>query len=154
MVYVSSSIWLCMEGLRGTAHSRLPSGGIARLLRYYPSIRLPVFRLPSFVSCRAYRMVTPHAGRYRLSPVIAMSLCGMADSKPRSAAQYLAFYDITRVAFRNPNNVGALIVPFVANMPYDPTTLFPTLNLQCYHCMFRVATDDVAYILSHGISTR
>ena len=66
MVYVSSSILLCMEGLRGTAHSRLPSGGITRFLRYYPSIRLPVFRLPSFVSCRAYRMVTPHAERYKM----------------------------------------------------------------------------------------
>ena len=122
MADVSFSILLCMDGLRGTALFRLPSGGITRLHRYCPSIRLPVIHLSSSVSCRTYRADTPRTEIYRLSPVDVMSLCGMADFKPRSAVRYLTISINSHVAFRFPNSVGTLIGPFVAKMPYDPAT--------------------------------
>ena len=82
---VSSAVLLCMAGLRGTALSRLPSSGIARLHRYYPAIRLPGCHLPSFVSCQAYHKFTHPRGPHRFSPVGATSLCNMADLRPRGA---------------------------------------------------------------------
>lgn len=155
MVNVSSSISLCMEGLRGTVPFRLPSGGIARLHWYYPSIRLPALRLSSSVSCRTYRTDTPCTEICRPSPVDVMSLCGMADFKPRSAVRNLTITINPHVAFHFPNSVGALVIrPFVAKMPFDPATLLPLLCLRYCYRMLWVATDDVVSILPDGISTR
>ena len=51
----------------------------------------------------------------------------MADFKPRNAVRNLTITINSHAAeqhdaFRFPNSVGALIVPFVAKMPYDPAT--------------------------------
>jgi len=51
-----------------------------------------------------------------------MSLCDMADIKPRSAVRNLTITINSHVAFHFPNSVGTLIKPFVAKMPYDPAT--------------------------------
>ena len=67
-------------------------------------------------------MVTPHAERYRFSPVNVMSLYGMADSKPRSAVRHLtlAIPHMLPSAFLT-TSAHWFNLPFVANMPYDPT---------------------------------
>ena len=122
---------------RGTVLSRLPSGGITHLHRYYPAIRLPVCLLPSSVSCPAYRKThTSFCGAHRLSPVDAVSLSDMADLRPRGAA----------IESHQSDNLACCLLPrakhrhthllfFGAEMPYDPVVSLSTLSPRCYHRM-------------------
>ena len=79
-----------MGGLRGTAHSQLPSVGIARLHRYYLPIRLPAAHLFSSFRCPTYRCAARCNGSSRFSPVDVMPLYSMADLRPRGALHILA----------------------------------------------------------------
>ena len=88
--YVSSSIWLCTGGLRGTARSRLPSIGITRLHRYYSPVRLPAIHLSFSFRCLIYPHSALNKGNHGFSPVDAVSLYSMAGLRPRDAGHLLA----------------------------------------------------------------
>lgn len=103
---VSLAILLCMAGLRGTALSRLPSGCITHHQRYYPAIRLPVLRLPFFISCQAYHRLRC-LWSIRGSPQLMRCLCATWLTSDPVVMRYVLPKRQLHVAFRPLNSVSA-----------------------------------------------
>ena len=131
---VSSAVLLCMAGLRGTVLSRLPSGGITHLHRYYPAIRLPVYHLSSFVGCWTYHrsaLSMEHTGSPQLTRCPCTTWLTFDPVVPRAVLPKRH----PRVAFRPLNSVGTPNDYFGAVMPYDPVVSLSTLDPQRYRCV-------------------
>ena len=150
--------WYCFAWQEpwGTVLSRLPSCVISRYQRYYPAIRLPVPRLTSFLFWLCVIPRIPYEEETG-SPQLTYCHCTawLALETPR---EYVKSRHNDKPIYWLPHfqlrRLPGLIFDFGAKSPCSPTTYWPALSTFRYLHALQVVTDDVASILSDGISTR
>lgn len=141
------------RGTEAAPHSRLPSTAFQRLPWYYPVIRLPCPRLPSFFF--VWHTTPVHSGRggARLSPVDVVSLYSMAGSlTPQQCVESHLTDKHTCCIPRTRTCLPAGFLPFDAGLP----ALLPNFLRLAYaitDVVPRFATGDVVSILPGRVST-